>query len=285
MNSSRLRAWLELVRIGNALSIGLASIVGYVLSGGSSLRDGIALFLSSFCIGAAGNVINDYFDRDIDSINKPWRPIPSGRISPREALVGFFVLALTGLGISLLLPLPCVAVAAVCTILLFLYSANLKKRLLLGNNTIALLSALNIIYGGLATNHAYAAVLPAIYAYLLILGREFLKSLEDVEGDAKHGVRTLATVYGPRVAYAAATGVLAALIAVSPLPFLALHFNIVYMVLAAIGTDLTIVVALAKARDLRPENAWRATRLMKLSFVFGLLAFLFGAPTSLVQLA
>lgn len=282
MTLSKLRAWLELVRIGNALAIGLASIVGYVLSGGTSIRDGVMLFLSSLLIGAAGNVINDYFDREIDRVNKPWRPIPSGRISPSEALAGFIALSSAGLALSLFLPIECVAVAAIAIVLLFLYSASFKKKLLLGNNTIAALSALNIVYGGLASPNPCMAIVPAIYAYLLILGREFLKSLEDVRGDSIHGVKTLATVYGPRVAYIAAVAVLGLLIAISPLPFLLMHFNTLYLILAVLGTDLTIVIALIKARNLVPRSAWHATRLMKLSFVLGLLAFLFGAPTSIL---
>ncbi len=276
----KVKAWFQLVRIGNALSIGFASIVGYWVGGGRSLEDAILLFASSMLIGGAGNVINDYVDKDIDAINKPWRPIPSGRISPREALLGFFILTGLGLAIAAFLPLPCFVVAVIASILLPLYSLKFKKMLLVGNNVIALMSAANLIYGGLAAPQPLLSVFPAIYAYLLILGREFMKALEDVEGDAKYGVKTLATVFSPKAAYIASTLVLGILIAISPLPYILMHFNTLYVVLATLGTDLTLVLAMLKARDLTPKNAWKATRIMKLSFVFGLLAFFLGAPST-----
>ncbi len=279
MGKSKVKAWLQLMRIGNALSIGLASIVGYWVGGGHSIREAVLLFVSSMLIGAAGNVINDYVDRDIDAINKPWRPIPSGVVSPREALVGFFVLTAAGLAIAALLPLPCLAVAVIASVMLSLYSLKFKKMLLVGNNVVAIMSATNLVYGGLASPKPVLSVFPAIYAYLLILGREFMKALEDVEGDAKHGVKTLATAFSPRAAYIASLIVLGALIAISPLPYILMHFNTLYVVLATLGTDLTLVIALFKARDLSPRSAWKATRIMKLSFVFGLLAFFLGAPS------
>lgn len=277
--AEKLKAWMQLVRIGNSLSIGLASIVGYWVGGGHSIRDALLLFLSSMLIGAAGNVINDYFDRDIDAVNKPWRPIPSGRISPRAALIGFAVMTALGLGIAALLPIQCLVVAAIAAVMLTLYSYKFKKMLLIGNNVVALMSATNLVYGGLAAPKPITSLFPAIYAYLLILGREFMKALEDVEGDSKHGVRTLATVFGPRAAYVASLIVLGILIAISPLPYVLMHFNALYIVLATLGTDLTLAIALFTARDLTPQSAWKATRVMKLSFVFGLLAFLLGAPS------
>jgi len=274
----KVRAWLSIVRIGNAVSIGLAAIVGYWVSGGSSIETAIKLFLSAMLIGAAGNVINDYADREVDAINKPWRPIPSGAISPREALTGFFILNAVGLAIAALLPWTCLLVAAIASVVLALYSLKLKKVLLVGNNVVALMSALNLVYGGLAAPNPLLSLFPAAYAYLLILGREFLKGLEDVEGDKRFGIKTLATEFGRRCAYIASWIVMGVLIAISPLPYILAHFNLLYIVLATLGTDATIIVALLTARRLDERSAWRATRIMKLSFVFGLLAFLVGAP-------
>lgn len=274
----KVRAWMSIIRIGNAASIGLAAIVGYWVAGGSSIATALKLFFSAMLIGGAGNVINDYADREVDAINKPWRPIPSGAISPREALIGFFILNGAGLAIAALLPWTCLLVAVLASIALALYSLRLKKILLVGNNVVALMSAINLVYGGLAAPKPLLSMFPAIYAYLLILGREFLKGLEDVEGDRRFGIKTLATEFGRRWAYVASWIVMGVLIAISPLPYILAHFNLLYIVLATLGTDATIVIALIAARKLDEKSAWKATRIMKLSFVFGLLAFLVGAP-------
>ncbi len=275
-----LRDVASLMRLGNSLAIGFASIVGYTVSGGSDWWTALLLFLSSSLIGAAGNVVNDIMDLEIDRINKPWRPLPSGRMSVRSAWILYAILNIVGLSTALALGIPNGVVAATAILLLFLYSWRLKKVLLVGNNVVASLSGIVLVYGGLPAPNPMNSLVPAIFAYLLILGREFLKSLEDVEGDKKFGVATLATAFGPRVAYVASIIVIAILIALSPLPFIFMGYRLPYILLAVLGTDLSLAVALVIARRMDSRSAWRATRLMKISFVCGLLAFLLGAPSN-----
>ncbi len=271
------RAWLELIRIGNALAIGFAAVVGYRVAGGHSLHEALILFLSAMMIGSFGNAINDYLDREIDLINKPWRPIPSGRISAREALIGSIAMLVLGLTLSSMLPLTCFVIACIAAVILFLYSWKLKKLGFLGNLTVATLSSLCIVYGGLAASAKTARyLLPAVYAFLVILGREILKGIEDVVGDRMHGVNTIAVKYGIRTATVVGFAILFSVVAISPLPYLLYDYNLLYLALAIIGVDIPVIIASLIMRKPTPERAWRATRLLKAPLICGLLAFYLG---------
>lgn len=270
-----LRAWLSLMRIGNASMIALAVVVGYVSGGGRDLSTLAIAALTAFLIGAGGNVVNDYFDRFIDAVNKPWRPIPSGIVSPataHRASIGFMV---TGVLLSILLPWPCPIVAFIASVLLYEYSRWIKKTGVLGNLVIAGLSGLNILYGGLASPNPWPSIIPSLYAFLLILGREVYKGIEDVEGDRRYGVNTIAVVLGVKTAYIIGTILLLLVIGISPIPYLLYGYNEFYIVLAVLGVDVPVLYSiLIVGRDY--GNAFKATRILKVPLLTGLLAFLLG---------
>ena len=89
-------AWLRLLRAGNCAIIALATYTGYLVGGGTYTTEAFLLALSAFLISAGGNAINDYFDAEIDAVNKPWRPIPSGIISRETALAASILAFLAG---------------------------------------------------------------------------------------------------------------------------------------------------------------------------------------------
>ena len=98
--SAGVRTYLELMRYGNCLMAGFAAVIGTLIAfnilasdalssyhpGNFPFLDSGLVFLVVFLISGAGNAINDYFDIRIDSINRPERPIPSGRVKLKEAL-------------------------------------------------------------------------------------------------------------------------------------------------------------------------------------------------------
>ena len=185
MMLEKVRAWLSLVRMGNVLMMGLATIVGYVSGGGSEVKHMLLATIVTMLVGAGGNIVNDYFDRFIDAVNKPWRPIPSGIISPLTAHIASIGFMITGIALSILLPFPCFIIAVIASLLLYEYSHWIKRTGIPGNIVIALLSGLSILYGGFAAGNPEASILPSLYAFLLIFGREIYKGIEDVEGDRK----------------------------------------------------------------------------------------------------
>jgi 4-hydroxybenzoate polyprenyltransferase len=172
---------------------------------------------ASVLIAAGGYIINDYFDINIDQINKPGRQIIGKHISRRGAILWHSVLSFVGVVISFYigwkLRLWWIGVANTgCTFLLFVYSTTFKKRFLSGNIIISMLTAWSVAILGLATffrvygNEAYRGVaydkilrftiLYAGFAFIISLIREAIKDMEDMQGDVKYGCRTLPIVGG-----------------------------------------------------------------------------------------
>jgi len=270
----RIRAWLNIIRIGNSIALGVAAIVGYVVGGGTSIFNMIKVFLTAFFIGGGGNIVNDYFDRDIDAVNKPWRPIPMGLIKPEKAYIASLLFFFIGFLISVLSSYIGSVIALFAIFLVYMYSYRLKRILLIGNFVIAFLTALSIVYGSLFSSCNIHTILTATYAFLFNLGREFLKGIEDVEGDKKFNVKTLATEYGASTAFRASLAVYTILLTLSILPVLYLQYSLTYMIFALV-VDVVIIYALMNAKSLEPSKALKSTRFLKIAAFAGLLAFLF----------
>jgi len=188
---------LELIRPLNCLLAGLAVLIGAIVAGGGELPyvAGVA-FAAAALISGAGNAVNDYFDKDIDAVNRPHRPIPSGMLSARTAVTLGSGLFGVGVVLAALINLPCLALAALNSAILVIYSAELKRRGLAGNLTIGYLVGSTFLFGGLAVSEISVVGILAIMAVLSTVGRELIKGIEDMRGDRKLGLRTFPLRYG-----------------------------------------------------------------------------------------
>lgn len=176
----------------------------------------ILLTLSSIVIAAAGYIINDYFDLNIDQINKPDKLVVDKKISRRWVIVwhlflsmagvvmGFYIDYYTGvkfLGLSNI----------ICVVLLFVYSISLKKKLLAGNILISALTAWVILVVGWCETsnliqptliNTYTGEITRIsfyyagFAFIISLIREVIKDMEDIEGDRRFGCHTMPIAWG-----------------------------------------------------------------------------------------
>ncbi len=268
----------ELVRPINCLLAGLAVLIGVVVAGGGELpyAAGVALVAAAL-ISGAGNAVNDYFDRDIDAINRPHRPIPSGRLSARTALILAGCLFGAGVVLAALINPSCFALAALNSVVLFTYSAELKRRGLAGNLTIGYLVGSTFLFGGLAVGEISVVGILAIMAALSTVGRELIKGIEDMRGDQKLGFRTFPLRYGAGKAAALAIGFIAAAIAISPLPYVLELFGWAYLALVVPSIVAFIAAAAIIVRSRKPKAAGRASLACKMAMGLGLLAFLAGA--------
>ena len=180
----------------------------------------VFLVLSSVFIAAAGYIINDYFDVNIDQVNKPEMNVVDKIISRRWAMLWHSVFSFTGvvLGfyIGYMLGIFWIGLMNfLCSVLLFVYSTTFKKRLLSGNIIISLLTAWVVGVLGLSTFYAihynpgnYPGVeadkllrftfIYAAFAFIISLVRESIKDMEDIQGDQKYGCRTMPIVWGIR---------------------------------------------------------------------------------------
>lgn len=215
-------AFLKLVRLPNLFFMALTQVlfqlcIYYPLYKGTvpagDLTRFILLVFASLFIAAAGYVINDYFDINIDEVNKPKRMVVDKVIHRRWAIAWHFMLS--GAGILLtILALPflqkwyLILANIICVVLLWLYSTNFKKSLLTGNIVISLLTAwtiLIIFFSKVDLQDAFTsahsrffrlAILYAGFAFIISLIREAIKDMEDMPGDAKYGCRTMPIVWG-----------------------------------------------------------------------------------------
>ncbi|MFN9710323.1 MAG: geranylgeranylglycerol-phosphate geranylgeranyltransferase [Bacteroidota bacterium] len=182
----------------------------YVLSG------------SSVLIAAAGYIINDYFDLNIDTINKPERLVVDHGISRRWAMFFHFIFSLAGILMGFYIGLEngnwFIGTANTgVAILLWVYSTSFKKRAVIGNVIISMLTSwtLLVVYFDLAFNEDLIrqdtvsiqeiqklfriAILYAAFAFIITFIREVVKDMEDVEGDRKYGCKTMPIIWGIQV--------------------------------------------------------------------------------------
>lgn len=214
-------AFLRLVRWQNLVFIGLTQGLFYFCVYHSLFRAEqntsqlLWIMAASILIAAGGYIINDYFDLNIDLINKPTKNVINVAISRRWAIAWHLILNVAAIACTIMavsfqkwyLILANIA----CILLLWFYSTSFKRQLLIGNIVIALLTAWTVLvifytfvplYSAIGTDDLTtvkffrAAFLYAGFAFIITLIREAVKDIEDMKGDARYGCKTLPIVAG-----------------------------------------------------------------------------------------
>jgi geranylgeranylglycerol-phosphate geranylgeranyltransferase len=277
--SMNYRGFFAITRPLNSVVSGLAAVLAYLIATGTITLFSLILVAAVTLITAAGNVINDYFDADIDAVNRPERPIPSGAVNRSSALSYAAILFACGILVSLFTNPLCLGIAVFNSLLLAGYAARLKSRPLVGNITVSYLSASIFLFGGaLAGTGGLVENLPlAVITFFAMVARELLKDAEDVSGDAAGGARTLPLQIGIRDTGRLAFAFAVLAVCSSIIPFF--RWGIPY--LAGIGiVDLIILVAAFRALPCTTPacvKASLATALLKAGFFASLAVFLLAA--------
>jgi geranylgeranylglycerol-phosphate geranylgeranyltransferase len=280
-----MNAYLEILRPFNALMGVIAVLLVALISGNFTIYVPIACVIV-FIFTGAGNAINDYVDHKIDAINKPERPIPSGRISLRVALIYSVALFVIATIMALIIGVVPGIIVILSAILMFLYAYKLKTSCLIGNLSIAFLTGLCFVFAGVVLQTLYLSILLGFYAFLMTMAREIVKDMEDVEGDSAEGASTFPIRYGMKASsiLAAAFMVLASL--TSPVLYFIGIFNIIYLLILIIAIYIFIKCAISILRDQSLENTRKVSKRIKIGMGIVFLAFALGSPiiTSLVNL-
>ncbi len=196
----QIKGLYKLARPFNAFSGALAVFLGgYVAGTGEWFNVTLAAFVA-FLVTGAGNSWNDYLDIEIDKINQPHRALPAGFVSPRAAVLLSLALTVVAIAIAAFINLPSFLIVLAFSIILYIYSWKLKSTVLMGNLTVAITSAMTVIFGGTAAGNVQPTLWLAVIIATAILGREVLKTIADYEGDLRQQVNTIATVWGKRTA-------------------------------------------------------------------------------------
>jgi len=274
----KLMGFLRLIRPLNCLMMGFAVIVGASLVSPLNFTINLLLgFATSFSLTAAFMAINDYYDREIDAINEPNRPIPRGDVSPKEALMFALLLSTIGFVAAFETNLPSLLVAVIAWIISITYITEGKGTGLPGNFLVSATVVIPFIYGGLTVGQIETSTLLFVaIAFLSNTGREVTKGIVDVEGDRSHKIRTIAVTYGERTAAAAAAVFSLLAVCLSPLPWL---WGLVsdWFLPPVILTDIGMLVSsIMLLRNYSRKNAKRTKNLSLIWFTTGLLAFILG---------
>ena len=279
---NKLGGFVRLIRPINCLMMGFAVIVGAVLANSqlSSLSwlNILFGFLTGFTFCAAAMVINDYYDRKIDAINEPQRPIPSGTVKPNEALVFVGVLSVLGFVFAGFVSILCFVVAAAALAITATYITVGKRSGLPGNFLVSICVAIPFIYGSVTAIGTVGlnVVLFASMAFLSNTGREITKGIVDVKGDKAEGVKTLAVRFGEKNAAIVAVLFYIFAVALTPITWL-LGLVGIWFIPFVLVTDIGLIVcsALLLMNHSR-EKARTIKKLVLYLFLVGLIAYIFG---------
>jgi len=284
---NKVKAFVKLIRPVNCVMMGFAVIVGAALAGKETILEQFPNLLFGFSTGffltGAAMVVNDYYDKETDAVNEPTRPIPSGAVSPNEALtlalgfvfVGFLSAFLTN-------PVPnwqCLFVALLSWIIVLVYVTKGKSTGLPGNFLVSTCIAVPFIYGSFTIGRGLVSTIGIFVAMVFLsnTGREVTKGIVDVEGDRESNVRTVAVLFGEQRASVVAFVFYLSAVALSPMPWLlgiVSFWYIPFVVLTDMGLILNSTLLLLNPSR---ENARKIKNRNMLWFFSGLLAFLTGA--------
>ncbi|RME00107.1 MAG: hypothetical protein D6814_04235 [Calditrichaeota bacterium] len=280
MNSTlaKLSAAMAITRPINALITGLSVAIAVILARPIvDFRPVIFALVSAMILASAGNVINDWYDYEIDRVNRPQRVLPAGRLSRRFAARFAIILFVCGFFFSIFINKFAVLIAGASVLLLITYSAKLKRTVLWGNLAVSFMTGLAFVYGALAAGRWEAGVIPGIFAFLFHFGREILKDLEDVPGDAALAAVTLPIRYGPRVTRVAITLVYGLLIVSTFVPYALRIYGGLYLAVVLPGVDVVLatLVALLWIRG-EKANLRLYSQILKADMLVGLFAIYLG---------
>jgi len=306
-------AFIKMIRLPNLFFIVLTQLLFHVAVldkilfpiGMRPVIDGwdfLLLSAASVLIAAAGYIINDYFDINIDQVNKPKGNVVDTVVSRRWAMAWHFILSGFGLILSAFISwrtgLWYILLGNFgCVLLLFGYSVSLKRKLLIGNIIIALLTAwvilvicfsqVGMLFRGIPAVNEESnkiiriGILYAAFAFISTVIREAIKDIEDMQGDAKYGCRTMPIVWGVNATkvYVAVwlVVILALLVVLQVYVFrfgwwLAMAYSVVFIIAPFVFIFLRLFKA-AMQKDYHQLSNW--TKLVMLSGLLSMIFFYF----------
>jgi geranylgeranylglycerol-phosphate geranylgeranyltransferase len=294
----KFKAIWELMRLEHGVMLFLAILIGSLISQ-KTLYDNLNLpllnivltFFTALFLEASTFALNDYYDLEIDRINKRTdRPLVRGDISPKTALNIFYLLFPLGLICAYFVNMTCFIIALITALISVLYDIKMKKIKLIGNFYIAYIMAIPFVFGGATvlgnSTFSLGTINPAIYVIALIAflagaGREIMKDVMDFEGDKLQGVKSFPRYIGIRASNGVASVFYLFAIALSFLPYFSASFgvyykNITYFILVFITDTMLLSTCLQLVFKKQPNMKFHRKYTLVAIFI-GLLAFLVGA--------
>lgn len=282
-------ALITLIRPLNSFMMGLATIVSIQISNSiwfytefssnigyvNGFFIGILAFLTAFLASSFSMALNDYIDYEIDLINSPSRPIPSGKITRRKTLFYAIFLASASFLISLTISYISSLIVLIGLFVSILYNFFFKRRGLIGNIMVAFATSLPFIYG--ASIFLFSNPVPIFILIMLALlsniSREIIKGIADLPGDRASGVMTLANVYGKNYAANLAFIIILIAVATSLIPFLFSLLKSLYLIPILITDSIFIYSTYRLLKNKTEKIAIKTKNLYLIAMLITLVGF------------
>jgi geranylgeranylglycerol-phosphate geranylgeranyltransferase len=281
---NKIAGFVRLIRPANGLMMGVAVVVGASLVLAEPLSEHIITrlllgYVTAFTLSAASMAINDYYDREIDKINDPSRPIIVGVVKPWESLALAAVLTVIGFVAAFLTNRSCLVLAGLSWVFSITYNTKGKRTGLPGNFLVSLCVATPFIYGSFVMRELLEleTLLIAALAFLSNTGREVTKGIVDVEGDKTQGIRTIAVLYGQKAAAILASCFFFSAVLLSFLLPLLNLVSVWFFAFVAVADSGFTVSSVMLIRDPSRSNARRIKNLVMLWMMFSLASFFAGS--------
>ncbi len=271
---------IKIIRPVNLLITFFSVLISAVISSTFSAID-VNVLISAITVSlafAAGYVINDIIDFEIDKINRPERVLPQGLISIRSAKWIYVILIFVSLFFATLVSTDILIIIASLNILLFFYSIYFKKLILLSNFVVAAATCFPLVLGGMVVGNIEGGLIPAGFAFLTNFIREIIKDMEDIKGDSSKLLKTFPQKVGIKQAIYFSSAVIILLMIFDTLPFLFNVYNVEYFFLIMVVVNPIFVYILKIINNYQSLKTLRkSSNLVKLNMLIGLIAILIGA--------
>jgi geranylgeranylglycerol-phosphate geranylgeranyltransferase len=278
LSVDKARAFCDLVKPELPIAAGICVIVGQVIAL-QALPSALVLaagFLTGFFISGAAMISNDYFDIEVDRINSPKRPLPSGRVTVTEAAILTCLFSIAGFMSAAFFGLSVFVFAVIMCAVSVLYNWKFKESGLPGHVMVAFCVASTFILGGITAGELTNGMIWAFgaMAFLFDLGEEIANSAMDIEGDAKRSARTFARTYGRENALRFATLLFISIIVLSCLMFITGLLTIIYLIVFVPLDIALLYLALKLLKSKTIDEGHAKTRQLYLTMTVFVIAFM-----------
>jgi geranylgeranylglycerol-phosphate geranylgeranyltransferase len=264
---------IKLLRPFNVFISGFAIIIASaILDELYNFEKLIFILLTVMFFTGAANVYNDYVDYEIDLINRPRRPLPSGGVKKKSALLLSFFLFMCGSYFCFNLNQAAKIIGVLISMpLIILYSKMLKGLPLIGNIVTSLILGLSFIFCGVAFDNVKPMLIPSFLAFGLTLTRELIKDIADVKGDKLCGLNTFPIYAGIDKSCKLAIIFSITIFITSLIPFISGYYGFWYVLLLVLGVEIPLLVVVFLLNK-KPgvSSAMSSAKILKFSTLIGL---------------
>ena len=277
----KIKAAIQIFRPELPFAAGVCVLLGELIALGKfpSVQQGVLGFVSVFFISGSALVLNDYFDLEVDKVNMPQRPLPSGILSPSDAIFLTVAAILIGLVSAWLISGTAFVFCALACVVGILYNWKYKEAGLPGNLMVSFSVAFTFLFGGIAVGEPWNKIVWTfgLIAFFIDLGEEIAGDAMDIEGDKKRGSKSIAIRYGRKTALLISAASFSLVVLISMVPAALQWLGISYMVMMFIMDAIIILFTVRLWRSKTSQEGRQSMRNIYLGALVGMLAFIIGS--------